>query len=154
MDRVLAQHGLLSARVWSHHTGVSMPRPWNRSRPLHRSLAALLAVGVAAGLFACSAERLVAVHLDAQSQTIVIAVGQPFDISLGNLGPGIFQDPPTLSSDAVTYLSVEVVPPPTPGGPTQRFHFRAAHAGLSVVTLRRVLGDSLLAIVVDTVQVR
>jgi hypothetical protein len=47
-----------------------------------------------------------------------------------------------------------VVPPFNPGGPTQRFHFRAVGAGQAVVDFRRMLGDSLISVVEDTIQVR
>jgi hypothetical protein len=45
------------------------------------------------------------------------------------------------------------VPPYNPGGPTQRFRFMAARTGEAVLTFRRMLGDSLVSVVEDTVWV-
>ena len=70
----------------------------------------------------------------APSQTINIAVGQELDITLGTLGPGGY-DTPGISSPIVQLLDEAVVPPYTPGGPTQRFRFLAQATGQAIVTL-------------------
>jgi hypothetical protein len=81
-------------------------------------------------------------------------MGQEIEVTLGNVGPATYLGPPTISSSAVTYLGVDVVPPYTPGGPTQLFRLRATRTGQAIVTFRRVLGDSLVSVLEDTVQVR
>ena len=111
------------------------------------------ALGIVGGV-ACGAGSIVDVPANAGDRTIAAAAGQEIDVTLRNVGPAIYLSPPTISSDAVTYLGVDVVPPYNPGGPTQRFRLRASHAGQAIVTFRRVLGDSLVSTVEDTVQVR
>ncbi len=105
-------------------------------------------------LVACAAAAIVEVPPDGRSRTVLATVGQDIDITLGNVGPATYASPPVISSTAVAFLGDDVVPPYTPAGPTQRFRFRANGAGQAVLTFRRVLGDSLVSIVEDTVQVR
>lgn len=88
------------------------------------------------------------------SQTISAQVGQEISITLGNVGGGTYASPPQISSSVLTYLGVEVVPPYTPAGPNQRFRFRAATPGRAIVEFRRSLGETTLAVVQDTVDVR
>ena len=108
--------------------------------------AALLA---AAG---CKSDTLL--NVAAGSQTISAHVGQEIAITLGNVGPGTYASPPEMSSAVLTYIGVDVVPPFTPAGPTQRFRFTAAMPGRAIVVFRRSLDDQTLAVVQDTVDVR
>jgi len=103
---------------------------------------------------ACGADKIASVAADSRSQTIAVATGQKLDITLGNVGPAQYEATPQLSSPALTFLGVEVVPPYTPAGPTQRFHFRAEARGVAIVRFRRMLGDSVISVVEDTVDVR
>ncbi|HEY4216716.1 MAG TPA: hypothetical protein VGM67_06230 [Gemmatimonadaceae bacterium] len=105
-------------------------------------------------LAGCGADSIVAVSAGSHSQSVTAAIGQEVDVTLGNVGPAIYTSPPAISSDAVTFLDVNVIPPYTPGGPTQRFRFKATAAGQAVITFSRVLESSVVATVVDTVQVR
>ena len=91
---------------------------------------------------------------DQRDHRIVSHAGQDILITLGNVGPAQYATPPQLSSTAVTYLGVEVIAPFTPAGPTQQFRFRAVHPGETIVTFRRLLGDSLVSMVRDTIEVR
>jgi hypothetical protein len=100
----------------------------------------------------CKSDTLV--NVIAGSQTISAHVGQEIAITLGNVGPGTYGSPPEMSSDVLTYIGVEVVPPFTPAGPTQRFRFTAAMPGRTIVVFRRSLNDQTLAVVTDTVDVR
>jgi hypothetical protein len=59
-----------------------------------------------------------------------------------------------VSSTSIRFVSVDVIPPFNPGGPTQQFRFSASHTGDAIITFRRVMGDSLVSTVVDTVVVR
>jgi hypothetical protein len=104
-------------------------------------------------LCACSAD-IVSVPPDGRSQAITAAPGQGIDITLSNVGPAIYASPPMISSAAVTYLSVDVAPPYNPGGPTQRFRFRAVSSGQAVIRFQRELGDAIVSVVEDTVRVR
>jgi hypothetical protein len=103
---------------------------------------------------ACGVDRIVSVPPDAGNRTIVAAMGEEIDVTLRNVGPALYASPPQVSSSAVTFQSVEIVPPYTPAGPTQRFHLRAIRVGEAVVQFRRMLGDSVIAIVEDTIQVQ
>jgi hypothetical protein len=103
---------------------------------------------------ACGADTMVSVAADSRSQTLSVAVGQELHVTLGNVGPAQYASPPQISSAALTFLGVEVIPPFTPAGPTQQFHFRASNRGVAILQFRRVLGDSVVSAVEDTVQVR
>jgi len=121
-----------------------------RHRPIVPSWLApwLLAVTVA-----CSPAATVGPEVDGRSQTISVAVGQELRITLGNVGPAQYESPPHLSSAALTFLGEEVIPPFTPAGPTQQFRFSASRRGQAIVQFRRVLGDSVVSVVEDTVNV-
>lgn len=80
--------------------------------------------------------------------------GQEILITLGNVGPASYEGPPRISSNVVSYVDVSIVPPFTPAGPNQQFRLRAIHSGEAIVTFQRLLGDSIVAIVRDTIEVR
>ena len=105
-------------------------------------------------LIGCAADIILAMTGDSRSQTISAAVGQEIDVTLGNVGPALYVSPPLMSSAVAEYLGVDVVPPFAPGGPTQRFRFKAVGAGQALVEFRRTLGDSVVSVVRDTFQVR
>jgi hypothetical protein len=64
-------------------------------------------------------------------------LGEELDIKLSSIGPSSYGDP-VVSSSSVQYLSVSVVPPYTPGGPTQLFTFKAAALGQATITIPKV----------------
>jgi hypothetical protein len=66
----------------------------------------------------------------------------------------MYESSPVISSSAVTFLSVHVIPPYTPAGPTQRFRFKAVSAGQAMLNFRRTLSGALVSVVVDTIHVR
>jgi len=113
----------------------------------------LLPMGVLI-LAACGADSVVGVRGDSDNRTIVANRGQEIDIKLGNVGPAVYASPPSLSSDVLEYLGVDFVGPYTPGGPTQLFRFRALDSGQAIITFHRVLQDSVVSTVQDTVRVR
>lgn len=86
---------------------------------------------------ACNEDNVLGV--DSRSQSIMARVGQEVEVTLGNVGPAIYESPPMMSSKVVNYLGVDVIPPNNPGGPTQRFSFRAVGPGEALVTFRRTL---------------
>ena len=92
--------------------------------------------------------------VDGRSQFISAELGEMIDFTLGNVGPAMYESPPIISSGALTFLSVDVVPPYNPGGPNQRFRFKAETRGVAIVTFRRTLDQNLVSVVVDTVMVR
>jgi hypothetical protein len=102
---------------------------------------------------ACGADRIVSVSADGQSRTVSVARGQEVRITLGNVGPAIYESPPQISSAAVTFLGVDVIPPFTPAGPTQQFRFHAVSTGQAVIHFRRLFGDSVVAMVDDTIKI-
>lgn len=116
-----------------------------------RARRALLSLGVLL-VGACGA-AVIGVPVDGRNQTIPAAVGQEIAVTLGSLGPATYASPPTISSNVLTFVGVEVVPPFDPGGATQRFRFRAVAAGQAIVDFQRVLNDSVLSVVEDTVVV-
>lgn len=102
---------------------------------------------------ACAADGIVSVPPNSGSKSVSIAVGQELRITLGNVGPAKYESPPQISSSVLTFLRVDIIPPFTPGGPTQQFSFKAVRRGQAVVHFRRLLGDSLVSFVEDTVRV-
>lgn len=103
---------------------------------------------------ACGGDTVVSASTDAVSRTFTAAVGQELRIALGNVGPATYESPPQISSSILSYVDVEVVPPFNPGGPTQEFRFKAVSPGRAIVRFRRVLGESVVSSVEDTVEIR
>jgi hypothetical protein len=64
-------------------------------------------------------------------------LGDELDVKLSSVGPSSYGDP-VLSSNSVQYLSVAVVGPYTPGGPTQLFKFKAVAQGQCAITIPKV----------------
>jgi hypothetical protein len=113
----------------------------------------LLSLGVLC-LGACDSDSVVGVRGDEGNHSIVANRGQEIDIKLANVGPATYASPPSISSEVLAYLGVEIVPPNTPGGPTQLFRFRAEASGQAIITFQRVFQDSVVATLQDTVRVR
>jgi len=127
---------LLAARVASR-------RPWT-------TRTALALVGVALFGVAC-ADRIVSVDAGTGSHAITAGVGDLVDIRLWGGGSGTYVSPPAISGGAVVFIDVFVDGPPVPGGPTQRFRFRAASRGRAVVTFSP---QQSAPVVVDTIVVQ
>lgn len=103
---------------------------------------------------ACASDAIVSVPPDSQNRTIQVAVGQEIHVTLGNVGPAEYESPPQISSPAISFLGVDVVPPFTPAGPTQQFRFKAVQRGVAAIHFRRLLDGSVVYTVDDTVVVR
>ena len=73
------------------------------------------------------------------------------DIRLWGGALGTYASPPTISAPAVIFVDVSIDGPPNPGGPTQRFRFRAASRGTAVVTFSPLQNAP---VVIDTVTVQ
>jgi hypothetical protein len=93
-------------------------------------------------------------ELDNRSQIVVANAGERIDVTLGNVGPEEWDTPPSISSDVLTFLTVDNPPPYTPGGATQRFRFKAETRGVAIVTFRKTYDSGLVGFVVDTIMVR
>lgn len=79
---------------------------------------------------------------DSLSVVRVVAVGHPFTLTVGTIGPGNdFLSPPSISSAAIVFDSVSLGPIITPGGEGQVFYFTAREIGVAVVHFQRVPGD-------------
>lgn len=100
---------------------------------------------------ACLADHIVSLDLGEQNRRVEASVGDQIEITLRTIGPGEYASPPALSNAAVLFLDVASAGPPVPGGPTQRFRFRAASRGTAVITFTNT-GDG--PTVSDTVVVR
>ena len=61
--------------------------------------------------------------------------GNEIRVTLQTIGPGQYDELPSLSSPAVMFLRVSLLTPANPGGPRQLFEFRAAAAGDAVVSI-------------------
>lgn len=144
-------YALSQIRCCMRSMTASCDRPdWVRlvSLDLARSVVSLILV-----LVACNAGRIVNVSDDSRSRTVFAAVGQEIRIPLGNVGPALYESPPQMSSNAISFLGVDVIPPFNPGGPTQQFRFEAVRKGTAVIHFRRLLGDAVVFVVDDTVQI-
>lgn len=104
-------------------------------------------------ILACGADRIVSVPADGVSRTVSVAIGQELRITLGNVGAAEYESPPRISASALEFLGVDVIPPFTPAGPTQQFRFKAVSSGQAIVHFRRLLGDSVVSFVEDTVRI-
>lgn len=93
--------------------------------------ACLLAVVLAT---ACRADNIVAIG---SGQHLQVAVGERFDVLLRAAALGSYQAPPTISAPVIEFLEETLVdesPITPPGGPLQRFRFRATATGTAIIT--------------------
>ncbi len=109
-----------------------------------------LLAGALVILGGCHSERIVSVEGN-PSRTLSLTVGQDLALTLHTLGPGQYASPPTISGTSVRFLADSVVPPFTPGGPTQRFWFRGESPGQAVVSFHHTVRQT---VVEDTVEVK
>ena len=97
-------------------------------------------VSMALGMCAATgcADHIVAVEGNLVSQRINARRGDLVDIRLWGGGLGTWASPPAISSSAVEFVDVSIETGSggfvNPGGPTQRFRFRAVVAGAAIVT--------------------
>jgi len=103
-------------------------------------------------VYACSGTDVVSVSVTGStSQTVTVPATTEFTVTLGTVGPGEYISPPTISSSSVRFLDAAVVPPYTPGGPTQRFRFLATTPGTAIIVFQHSYNDRSVE---DTVNVR
>jgi hypothetical protein len=120
-----------------------------------RGLGLLWLAGILLAAGSCG-DRIVSVSERLVSRRIDVDRGDLIDIRLLGGARGMYDSPPSLSSSAVEFLDVTVETGSggvvNPGGPTQRFRFRALTSGSAVVTF--VPLQSLAPTVSDTIIVR
>src|SRR6476660_3205309 len=110
--------------------------PFSHGDRMHRRsvLSAALAIVVAG----CGADHIVSVSSGLVSQRVNARTGDLIDIRLWGGALGTYASPPAISTPAVEFVDVSIETGSggtiNPGGPTQRFRFRAITAGLAVVT--------------------
>jgi hypothetical protein len=86
-----------------------------------------------ASLVACARQPL-AVQ-STESQTLVLRVGQELDLTVGTVGPGEYQAPPSISPPILRFVDASIVPPYVPAGPRQRFRFQAKAPGTALLVI-------------------
>ena len=115
-----------------------------------RRASTCVAVALAAALAACGSGGVRTVTEPANA-SVEVSRGTEFVVVLQTIGPGEYQSPPSISSDAVRFLDVRQADLEVPAGPTQRFRFSAAARGVAVILFQHTGSN---ANVVDTVLVR
>ena len=118
----------------------------SRSSLLGRGVASLAILGA----IACSADHIVSIGTGVDAHRATTVVGGLVDVRLWGGALGEYASPPDISGAAVTFLDVSTDGPPNPGGPTQRFRFRAVTRGLAIVTFTPL---QIAPVVVDTIVV-
>ena len=81
----------------------------------------------------------------------VLSVGldDEIDVTLQTIGPGQYDEHPSVSSPAVAFSKVSILMPANPGGPRQLFQFRAVTAGHAVISLSHTGQNPRFEITVD-----
>ena len=113
-----------------------------------------ICVALLVALSACRTDAVTSFSNDELAQPLIVHRGEELRIALGNVGPAQYESPPQISSSALTYLGVEVIPPFNPGGPTQQFTFRADRVGDVIISFRRILDGSVVSTTIATVEIR
>jgi hypothetical protein len=85
-----------------------------------------------------------------KSRVLNIVVGQELHVTLQTVGPGSYESPPSVSSAAMRFLSVGLVSPTVPAGPTQQFRFKGEAPGEAIIVFRH---SGISPTVTDTVRV-
>ncbi|MDP1859567.1 MAG: hypothetical protein Q8K82_12905 [Gemmatimonadaceae bacterium] len=87
----------------------------------------------------------------APPRTVFVALDQELRIRLQTIGPGEYVSPPTVTGPALLFVSVGVVGPSVPAGPTQEFRFRAVSRGQAIIEFHHTQSNPVVS---DTVIVR
>ena len=78
-----------------------------------------------------------------------VGSGDEIDVTLQTIGPGQYDDHPSVSSPAVVFSKVTILTPSNPGGPRQLFQFFAVTAGHAVISIPHTVQNSRFEITVD-----
>lgn len=80
---------------------------------------------------------------------LFVGLGDEIDVTLQTIGPGEYDELPSVSSAAVTFLSVSLLTPSNPAGPKQLFQFRAVATGHAVISIPHTGQNPRFGITVD-----
>jgi hypothetical protein len=104
---------------------------------------------------ACNADHIVSVDAGLGSHLVAARVGDLIDVRLWGGALGNYTSPPDISTAAVEFVDISIETSSgrtvNPGGPTQRFRFRAVSRGSAIVTFAPMQSAP---VVVDTVVVQ
>jgi hypothetical protein len=78
-----------------------------------------------------------------------VGLGDEIDVTLQTIGPGQYDERPSVSFPGVVFLKVSLLSPPNPGGPRQLFQFTAVAAGQAVISIPHTVQNSRFEITVD-----
>lgn len=78
-----------------------------------------------------------------------IGLGDELDVTLQTIGPGQYDEHPSVSFPGVVFSKVSLLTPPNPGGPRQLFQFTAVAAGHAVIAIPHTFQNSRFEIAVD-----
>jgi hypothetical protein len=82
-------------------------------------------------------------------RVLSVRLDDEIDVTLQTIGPGQYDEHPSVSSPAVAFSKVTLVMPPNPGGPKQLFQFRAVTAGHAVISIPHTVQNPRFEITVD-----
>ena len=78
-----------------------------------------------------------------------VGLGDEIDVTLQTIGPGQYDERPSVSSPAIVFSKVSLLTPANPGGPRQLFQLTAVAAGHTVISIPHTVQDSRFEITVD-----
>jgi len=81
-------------------------------------------------------------------RVLSVALDDEIDVTLQTIGPGQYDEHPSVSSPAVAFSKVSILMP-VPGGPRQLFQFRAVTAGHAVISISHTGQNPRFEITVD-----
>ena len=64
-----------------------------------------------------------------------VGLGDEIDVTLQTIGPGEYDEHPSVSSPAIAFSKVSILTPANPAGPRQLFQFTAVAAGHTVISI-------------------
>lgn len=82
-------------------------------------------------------------------RVLSVRLDNEIDVTLQTIGPGQYDEHPSVSSPAVAFSKVSILMPANPGGPRQLFQFRAVTAGHAVISIPHTGQNPRFEITVD-----
>jgi hypothetical protein len=76
-------------------------------------------------------------------------LGDEIDVILQTIGPGQYDEQPSVSSPAIVLSKVSIVTPANPGGPRQLFQFEAVAADHTVISIPHTVQNARFEITAD-----
>jgi hypothetical protein len=80
---------------------------------------------------------------------LTVGLGDEIDVTLQTIGPGQYEERPSVSFPGVVFSKVSILTPPNPGGPRQLFQFTAVAEGHAVISIPHTVQNSRFEITVD-----